>query len=106
MLKKEEILLLVYFISIIFLVVLFVVVFFMAFQRRKNQFLKERYEGENRYQRELADSKIAIQEQALKNIAWELHDNVGQLLAVANIQWNVLMNSIPEPYHDRMQDTQ
>lgn len=105
MLKKEEILLLVYFISIIFLLVLFVVVFFMAFQRRKNKFLKERYVAEQRYQRELADSKIEIQEQTFKNIAWELHDNVGQLLSVANIQLNVLMNSIPETYHDQIKET-
>ncbi len=105
MLKKEEILLLVYFISIIFLLVLFVVVFFMAFQRRKNKFLKERYEAEQRYQRELADSKIEIQEQTLKNIAWELHDNVGQLLSVANIQLNVLMNSVPDTYHDQIKET-
>lgn len=105
MLKKEEILLLVYFISIIFLLVLFVVVFFMAFQRKKNKFLKERYEAEQRYQRELADSKIEIQEQTLKNIAWELHDNVGQLLSVANIQLNVLMNSVPDTYHHQIKET-
>ncbi len=105
MLKKEEILLLVYFITIIFLLVLFVVVFFIAFQRKKNKFLKERFEAEKRYQRELANSQIEIQEQTLKNIAWELHDNVGQLLSVANIQLNVLMNSIPETYHNQIKET-
>ncbi|MDN3724060.1 histidine kinase [Aequorivita sp. SDUM287046] len=105
MLKKEEILLLVYFITIIFLLVLFVVIFFIAFQRRKNKFLNERYEAERRYQRELADSQIEIQEQTLKNIAWELHDNVGQLLSVANIQLNVLMNATPEIYHGQIKET-
>ena len=77
----------------------------MAFQRRKNKFLKERYEAEKRYQKELADSQIEIQEQTLKNIAWELHDNVGQLLSVANIQLNVLINSVPETYHDQINET-
>lgn len=105
MLKKEEILLIAYFIAIIFLLVLFVVIFFIAFQRRKNKFLKERYEALQRYQRELADSQIEIQEQTLKNIAWELHDNVGQLLSVANIQLNILMNSAPEEYHDQINET-
>ncbi|MCZ4319373.1 histidine kinase [Aequorivita viscosa] len=105
MLKKEEILLLIYFITIIFLLVVFVVIFFMAFQRRKNKFLKERYQAEQRYQRELADSQIEIQEQTLKNIAWELHDNVGQLLSVANIQLNVMMNAAPTSLHGQMQET-
>jgi len=105
MLKKEEILLLVYFITIIFFLVLFVVIFFIAFQRRKNKFLMERYEAERRYQRELADSQIEIQEQTLKNIAWELHDNVGQLLSVANIQLNVLMNSALPNYHNQIKET-
>lgn len=105
MLKKEEILLLVYFIAIIFLLVLFVVVFFIAFQRRKNKFIKQRYETERRYQKELANSQIEIQEQALKNIAWELHDNVGQLLSVANMQLNILMESVPELYREQLNET-
>lgn len=105
MLKKEEILLIIYFVAIIFFLVIFVVIFFIAFQHRKNKFLKERYEAEQRYQRELADSQIEIQEQTLKNIAWELHDNVGQLLSVANIQLNVLMNTVPETFHPQISET-
>ena len=105
MLQKEEILLVVYFITIIFLLVLFVVVFFIAFQRRKDKFLKDRSEAEQRYQRELANSQIEIQEQTLKNIAWELHDNVGQLLSVANMQLNILMRDVPDCYHEQIRET-
>ncbi|MEM0517009.1 histidine kinase [Aequorivita sp. MCCC 1A16923] len=61
--------------------------------------------AEQRYQRELADSQIEIQEQTLKNIAWELHDNVGQLLSVANIQLNVLMNAAPKPLYGQINET-
>lgn len=105
MLQKEEILLIVYFITTIFILVLFVVVFFIAFQRRKNIFIKERYESAQRYQRELANSQIEIQEQTLKNIAWELHDNVGQLLSVANIQLNIMIRSLPDSYHEQLKET-
>ncbi|QQX75896.1 MULTISPECIES: sensor histidine kinase [Aequorivita] len=104
-LLPQEKLLIVYFIAVLLFFAVFAIVFFVAFQRRKNKFLKERYEAEKRYQRELADSQIEIQEQTLKNIAWELHDNVGQLLSVANIQLNVLMNSIPATYHEQIQET-
>ncbi len=105
MLEKEEILLIVYFITVIFLLVIFVVVFFIAFQRRKNKLLKERYEVAQRYQTELANSRIEIQEQTLKNIAWELHDNVGQLLSVANMQLNILKQTVPENFHQQIVET-
>ena len=105
MLHKEEIVLIVYFISIIFLLVLFVVVFFMAFQRRKNKFLIERNAAEQRYQKELANSQMEIQEQTFKYIAWELHDNVGQLLSVANMQLNVLKPKLPEVFQEQLNET-
>lgn len=104
-LLQQEKLLIIYFIAVLLFFAIFSIVFVIAFQRRKNKFLKERYEAEKRYQRELADSKIEIQEQTLKNIAWELHDNVGQLLSVANIQLNILMGSAPKNLHDQLKET-
>lgn len=104
-LLPQEKLLIVYFIAILLFFAVFAIVFVIAFQRRKNKFLKDRFEAEKRYQRELANSQIEIQEQTLKNIAWELHDNVGQLLSVANIQLNVLMNAAPETFHGQIKET-
>ncbi len=104
-LLNQEKLLIVYFIVVLLFFVIFAIVFVVVFQRRKNKFLRERYEAEQRYQRELADSQIEIQEQTLKNIAWELHDNVGQLLSVANIQLNVLMVAAPKEYYDQIKET-
>mgnify|MGYP002712965411 CR=1 FL=1 len=104
-LLPQEKLLIVYFIAVLVFFAIFAIVFVVAFQRRKNKFLRERYEAEQRYQRELANSRIEIQEQTLKNIAWELHDNVGQLLSVANIQLNVLLNAAPGTYQDQIRET-
>ncbi|PKA84424.1 hypothetical protein ATE92_2613 [Ulvibacter sp. MAR_2010_11] len=105
MLGKEDVLLITYFIAVIFLLVLFVVLFFIAFQKKKNKFLLERLEAEKKFEKEIANSRLEIQEQTLKNIAWELHDNVGQLLSVANIQLNMLMNSSPTQYHNQIKET-
>ena len=79
---QETIVLIVYTIVVIFGLLLFVIWFFIAFQKRKNKLLVEQIEAEKRYERELATSQLEIQEQTFKNIAWELHDNVGQLLSV------------------------
>jgi len=95
---KEEVLVLIYFIATILILVFFVVVFFIAFQRRKNKLLIEQIEAEQAYEKELSRSQIEIQEHTLKNIAWELHDNIGQLLSVINLQINILSNKLPGGY--------
>ncbi len=71
---------------IIAIIVAFLVILFAVFQRRKNQLLKEKSEEKKRYERELAETQIEIREETLRNISWELHDNIGQLLTLAKIQ--------------------
>ncbi len=105
MLKKEEVLLIIYFVAIIFFLATFVVIFFIAFQRRKNKFLLERLEAQQKFQEELANSRLEIQEQTFKNIAWELHDNVGQLLSVANIQLNMLIDAPDHEIREQILET-
>ncbi|RMA58879.1 sensor histidine kinase [Ulvibacter antarcticus] len=105
MLKKEEILLIIYFIAVILLLVLFVVLFFFAFLKRKNRFILERWEAEQEFDKEIEKSKFEIQEQTFKNIAWELHDNIGQLLSVVNIQLNMLGHNTPEKFHPQIDET-
>lgn len=95
MLQREEILLIVYVIGVILLIVTFGLIFFVAFQKRKNKLLTEKFEVKQNFERELAASQIEIQEQTLKNVAWELHDNIGQLLSVSNMQLNILSTKIP-----------
>ena len=94
MLAKEELLLIVYFIVVILFLTSFAIIFFITFQKRKNKLLLEKFEAEIRFENELAQSKIEIQEQTLKNVSWELHDNIGQLLSVANMQLNILSTTV------------
>lgn len=83
----------------------FLVVFFIAFQKRKNKFIMERMEAQQRFEKEITNARLEIQEQTLKNIAWELHDNVGQLLSVANIQLNLMQGNAPESIKDQIMET-
>lgn len=104
-LLQQERLLIIYIIAVLVFFIIFVIFFVVAFVRKKNKFIRDRYEAKINYENELANSKIEIQEQTFKNIAWELHDNVGQLLSVANIQLNILMHSAPTEYHEQIQET-
>ena len=46
-----------------------------------------------------------IQEQTFKNIGWELHDNVGQLLSVLSIQLNMMLLKAPRTIQKQLKDT-
>ncbi|GAA4272576.1 ATP-binding protein [Aquimarina gracilis] len=104
MLEKEQILLLIYFTIIILFFIVFGIIFFIAFQRRKNKLLLEKLKAEQRFEDEIFKSRIEIQEQALKNVSWELHDNIGQLLSTAVMQINILGTSLDKEATNSLQD--
>ncbi len=66
--------------------VIVVIVLFTVFARRKNRLLQEQEEAKKAFDRELTESQIEIREETLRNISWELHDNIGQLMTLAKIQ--------------------
>ncbi|PKA82286.1 histidine kinase [Ulvibacter sp. MAR_2010_11] len=71
-----------------------VIVLFAVFQKRKNKLIQEQQEAERRFQEEIIETQIEIKEDTLRNVSWELHDNIGQLLTLAKIQ---LQNSKGSP---------
>lgn len=83
-----------------------VIILFIYYQRKKLKFIVEKQETEKRYFEELSNSKLEVQEQTFKNIGWELHDNIGQLLSVANMQLNTLSTQLPLDIKDKLKDSQ
>lgn len=69
-----------------------VIFLFTVFQKKKNALLKIQFEAEKNFEQQIVESQIEIREQTLRNISWELHDNIGQLLTLSKIQ----LQSIPE----------
>ncbi len=104
-LSKETVSLIVYATAVFILFVVFIIVFFISFQKRKNKLLLDRLIAEQKFKEEIASSRVEIQEQTLRNIAWELHDNVGQLLSVINIQLNILLSKAPESCEKQLTET-
>ena len=104
MLPKEQIWLIVYFTLVILFFIIFGIIFFVTFQKRKNKLILENINAQRRFDDELVKSKLEIQEQTLKNVSWELHDNIGQLLSTAVMQMNMLGSREEEQYDDSMKD--
>lgn len=83
--QREELVILVSTLLLL-LIVIFLIILFTVFQRRKNKLLLERATSREQFETEIAETQIEIREETLRNISWELHDNIGQLLTLAKIQ--------------------
>lgn len=63
----------------------FVIFFFMSYNERRRKYLAEKKMIETKYKEEMLIAQLEIQEQTLKNISQEIHDNVGQVLTLAKL---------------------
>ncbi len=103
---QKEIQILVLVVTIIIIVLAAsLVVFLLYFQKKKVAYILKQRETQKRFEEEINKSKLEIQEQALKNISWEIHDNIGQLLSVAKMQLNIVQMSVPEEQKNKIQET-
>jgi len=79
----------------------FVVLLAYLFTARKNKLLQEKQLMKTQFEQELLQTQLEIQEQTLKTISEEIHDNVGQVLSLAKLNLNTFEIS-PEK---KLQDT-
>lgn len=97
--------LLVYMIIVLIIITSLVIVFFIVFQKRKNKLLLEKIKQKQVFEEEIAQAQSETQEQTLKNIGWELHDNIGQLLSFANMQLSILKMQVTDDIKIKFKDT-
>ncbi len=74
---------------VLVVIIILLIALFTIFQKRKNSLLLLQKESEKKFEKAIAETQIEIREETLRNISWELHDNIGQLLTLAKIQVNV-----------------
>jgi signal transduction histidine kinase len=72
--------------TVIFLIApLFLILYVNLYNRRKKKHAEERIQMQRAFENELLKSQMEVQEQTLKTIAYDLHDNIGQLLGLTII---------------------
>ncbi|SDS49134.1 hypothetical protein SAMN04515667_2295 [Formosa sp. Hel1_31_208] len=103
--NEEQIALIGYMIFVVLLLSIIVITFFVTFQKRKNKLLMEKIEQQKAFDEEISRTQTEIQEQTLKHVGWELHDNVGQLLAYASMQLNMLGTKVSEDVKIKLEET-
>ncbi len=94
-----------YMIAVLVIVTTLVIVFFMVFQNRKNKLLRDQIKQQQEFDEEILRTQTEIQEQTLKHIGWELHDNVGQLLAYASMQMNMIQVQVSDNLKESVKST-
>jgi len=92
--------------TVIFLTLAGLFVFFIALsiQRRRKMFL-EKKEMKIKFEQELLQTQIEIQEQTLKTISQEIHDNIGQVLSLAKLHLNTFEGIESNSNQTKINDT-
>lgn len=88
--------------ALIFLLLAGLFIFFIGTSiHRRRKMLTKQKEMKTQFLQELLQTQLEIQEQTLKTISEEIHDNVGQVLSLAKLNLNTF-ESHPE---QKLQDT-
>lgn len=85
------------YVSIILITILligFIITIILLFQKRKQQQEKDMENLRISYEKEMLLTKLEIQEDVLKNVSMEIHDNIGQILLLANVNVSLLQNMV------------
>jgi len=70
---------------IFFIAPLFLIIYVVQYNRKKKKHVEEKILLQKTFENELLKTQIEVQEQTLKTIAYDLHDNIGQLLSLTTI---------------------
>ncbi|MCU0432493.1 MAG: ATP-binding protein [Bacteroidia bacterium] len=71
-----------------------VITFLVFYRRRQQQFMREKELLLSRFEQELQLVKLEVQEETHRQIASEIHDNVGQLLSVVRLYQSGLIEQL------------
>jgi len=84
--SSKEIIFLIGLTSLIFLIApLFLILYVLSYNRRKKKHKEETVSLQAAFSNELLKTQMEVQEQTLKTVAHNLHDNIGQLLSLITI---------------------
>ncbi len=86
----------------IFLFCSLMIMVLINFVRRKRKILLEKQEREAAFQQQLLQVQIEMQENTLKTISQEIHDNVGQVLSLAKMNLSIL--TLKDKSNEKLED--
>jgi two-component system, NarL family, sensor kinase len=85
---------------ILVIFIAFVILLSFLFTTKKNKLLKEKQLMQSQFSQALLQTQLEIQEQTLKTISQEIHDNIGQVLSLAKLNLATLQPGEDEKLND------
>lgn len=95
------------FIITIFLIIVAtgIIMLVLVYQKKQLQYLREKEQLKVAFEKEILESKLEIQEQTLKNISQEIHDNIGQILSLAKLTINTMNFNDQQSLQEKINDS-
>lgn len=88
--------LVIYSIVVMLIIATTIIIFFIVFQKRKNKLLLDQIKQQQKFDEELVKTQQEIQEETLKHVGRELHDNIGQMLVMSTMQMNAALKIVDD----------
>lgn len=89
-----------------FLLGTFMISFLIVYQKRQIRFFEEKQALKVSYEKEILKAQLETQNQTMKYVGQELHDNLGQLMSLVKLNLSVLSQEpLPESTKKRIDDT-
>lgn len=82
-----------------------IIVLVLVYQKKQLQYIGEKKQLKDTYEKEILESKLEIQEQTLKYISQEIHDNIGQALSLVKLNINTMNHGEPELLQNKIVDS-
>ncbi|WP_170971201.1 sensor histidine kinase [Ilyomonas limi] len=67
-----------------------IIMLVLLYQKKQLQYINEKEQLKASFEKEILESKLEMQEQTMKNISQEVHDNIGQVLSLVRLNINAL----------------
>ena len=90
---------------VLIVLVFFIILFVIFYNKRQNRNLYEKQLMKTQFEQELLQTQIEIQEQTLKTISQEIHDNIGQVLSLAKLNLNTFEGIESDSNQTKINDT-
>lgn len=75
--------------TLVFLIVpVFLILYIRSYNRHKKNHVLEKQNMQQKFESEMLQTRVEVQDQTMQSIATELHDNVGQLLSLTTLTLN------------------
>jgi two-component system, NarL family, sensor kinase len=82
-----------------------IIVLVLVYQKKQLQYIGEKKQLKITFEKEILESKLEIQEQTLKNISQEIHDNIGQALSLVKLNINTININEPAQIQNKINDS-